>query len=59
MSKGVAYLERNMIRVAEGTKLRPGDQVKIGEKEFVLKARAKKRKLPYLFVFDLLYRAFT
>ena len=51
MSKGVAYLERNTIRVAGGTKLRPGDQVRIGEKEFVLKARAKKSKLPYLFVF--------
>ena len=51
VSKGVAYLEGNTIRVVGGTKLRPGDQVKIGEKEFVLKARAKKNKLPYLFVF--------
>ena len=37
MSKGVAYLEGNMIRMAGGIKLRPGDQIKIGEEEFRMK----------------------
>ncbi len=50
MSRGVAYLEGNMIRMAGGIKLHPGDQIKIGEKEFVLKGRKKKRKPLYLFV---------
>jgi Flp pilus assembly protein TadD len=54
MSKGVAYLEGNRIRMAGGIKLRPGDQIKIGEKEFILKAGEKKRKLPYLVIFLLL-----
>ena len=53
MSKGVAYLEGNMIRLAGGIKPHPGDQIKIGEKEFILKDREKKRKLSYLFIFLL------
>ena len=53
MSKGVAYLEGNMIKMAGGIKLRPGDQIKIGEKEFTLKDREKKRKPPYPFIFLL------
>ena len=53
MGKGVAYLEGNVIRMAGGIKLRPGDQIKIGEKEFILKDRERKRKPPYLFIFLL------
>ena len=54
VSKGVAYLEGNMIRMVGGTKPQPGDQIKIGEKEFILKAGEKKRKFPYLFIFVLI-----
>jgi Tfp pilus assembly protein PilF len=54
VSKGVAYLEGNVIRMVGGTKPQPGDEVKIGEKEFILKARERKRKFPYLFVFILI-----
>jgi Flp pilus assembly protein TadD len=50
MSKGVAYLDGNAIRMTGGVKLHPGDQIKIGEKEFMLKPRQKKRKPLYLFL---------
>jgi tetratricopeptide (TPR) repeat protein len=50
MSKGVAYLDGNAIRMAGGIKLHPGDQIKIGENEFILKPRQKKRKPVYLFL---------
>jgi tetratricopeptide (TPR) repeat protein/predicted nucleic acid-binding Zn ribbon protein len=53
MSKGVAYLEGNMIRMAGGIKLHPGDQIKVGEKEFILKAKKRQRKTTYLFILIL------
>jgi tetratricopeptide (TPR) repeat protein len=56
-SEGVAYLEGNTIRLAGGTKLHPGDQIKIKDKEFILKARERKRKFPYIFVFIFLVAA--
>jgi len=54
MSKGVAYLDGNTIRIAGGIKLSPTDQIKIGEKEFILKPRQKNRKPIYLLSFVLL-----
>lgn len=57
MSKGVAYLEGTTIRVTGGIKPHPGDQLKIGEKEFTLKVRQRNRKPTYLSVFILLATA--
>lgn len=54
MSKGVAYLAGNIIRMTGGIKLHPGDQVKVGEKEFILKPRQRKRKPLYLLFLILL-----
>jgi tetratricopeptide (TPR) repeat protein len=54
MSKGVAYLDGNTIRMTGGIKLHPGDQIKVGEKEFILQTRPSKRKPLYLFLFILL-----
>jgi tetratricopeptide (TPR) repeat protein len=54
MSKGVAYLDGNTIRMTGGIKPHPGEQIKIGEREFVLKVREKKRKPLYLLFFILL-----
>ncbi len=41
MSKGVAYLQGNMIRLIGGIKLRPGDQIRIGDRELILRAGKK------------------
>jgi tetratricopeptide (TPR) repeat protein len=54
MSKGVAYLDGNTIRMTGGIKLHPGDQIKAGEKEFILQTRPRKRKPVYLVFFILL-----
>jgi tetratricopeptide (TPR) repeat protein len=54
MSKGVAYIDGNTVRMTGGIKLHPGDQIKIGEKEFILKPRQRKRKPIYLVLFILL-----
>jgi tetratricopeptide (TPR) repeat protein len=54
MSKGVAYLDGNTIRMTGGIKLHPGDQIKVGEKEFILQTRQRKRKPLYLLLFILL-----
>jgi len=54
MSKGVAYLDGNTIRMTGGIKLHPGGQIKIGEKEFILQTRQRKRKPLYLLLFILL-----
>jgi len=54
MSKGVAYLEGNTIRMIGGIKPHPGEQLKIGEKEFTLKVRERNRKPTYLSIFILL-----
>jgi tetratricopeptide (TPR) repeat protein len=54
MSKGVAYLAGNTIRMTGWIKLHPGDQVKVGEKEFILKPRQRKRKPLYLLFLILL-----
>lgn len=50
MSKGVAYLDGNTIKTTGGVKLHPGDEIKIGEKEFILKVGERKRKPLYLFI---------
>jgi tetratricopeptide (TPR) repeat protein len=42
MSKGVAYLNGNTIKLTGGVKLLPGDEIKIKDKEFVLRAIQKK-----------------
>ena len=42
MSKGVAYLNGNTIKLTGGIKLLPGDEIKIKEKEFVLRSQQKK-----------------
>ena len=45
MSKGVAYLHGNTIRLVGGVKLYPGDEIRIRDKEFVLKTW-KRKKIP-------------
>lgn len=47
MSKGVAYLRGNMIRLTGGVRLHPGDQVKIGNRELILRAGKRKRTWIY------------
>ena len=42
MSKGVAYLNGNTIKLTGGVKLLPGDEIKIKDKEFVLRSKQKK-----------------
>jgi tetratricopeptide (TPR) repeat protein len=54
MSKGVAYLDGNTIRITGGIKLHPKDQIKVGEKEFILQPRQRKRKPLYFVLFILL-----
>jgi tetratricopeptide (TPR) repeat protein len=54
MSKGVAYLDGNAIRFAGGIKLCSGEQIKVGEKEFILKKRPRSRKPMYLSALALL-----
>ncbi len=44
-SRGVAFLDKNKIRLTGGIKAYPGDVVKVGEQEFVLK-NFKKNNLP-------------
>jgi len=48
MSKGVAYLHGNMIKLIGGVKLHPGDEIKIRDKEFVLKTGRKKKTWIYM-----------
>ena len=48
MSKGVAYLHGNMIKLIGGVKLFPGDEIKIRDKEFVLKTGGKKKTWIYI-----------
>jgi Flp pilus assembly protein TadD len=43
MSKGVAYLSGNMIRLTGGVKVRPGEELRIGERGFTLRS-GKRRK---------------
>jgi Flp pilus assembly protein TadD len=42
ISKGVAYLMGNTIKLTGGVKLLPGDEIKVKDKEFVLRAQQKK-----------------
>lgn len=48
LSKGVAYLQGNMIKLTGGVKLHPGDQIIIGEKEFSLRVGKGKKTWIYL-----------
>lgn len=48
MSKGIAYLSGNMIKLTGGTKLSPGDEIKIKDKEFVLRAQPRKKTIIYV-----------
>lgn len=48
MSKGVAYLSGNTIRLAGGVKLSPGEEIKIKDKEFVLRGQTKRRTIIYV-----------
>jgi Flp pilus assembly protein TadD len=48
LSKGVAYLQGNMIKLTGGVKLHPGDQIKIGDKEFALRTGKKRNTWIYL-----------
>jgi Flp pilus assembly protein TadD len=47
MSKGIAYLSGNMIKLTGGIKLSPGDEIKIKDKEFVLRAQPRKKTVIY------------
>jgi len=53
MSKGVAYLRGNLIKLIGGVKLSPGDEIRIKDRQFVLKAW-KRRKTPVYLSFLLL-----
>ena len=47
VSKGVAYLKGSMIKITGGVKLSPGDEIRIKDKEFVLRCQQKKHTLIY------------
>lgn len=47
MSKGVAYLIGNTIKLTGGVKLLPGDEIKIKDKEFVLRSKQKRSTAMY------------
>jgi tetratricopeptide (TPR) repeat protein len=47
MSKGVAYLCGDMIKLTGGVKPHPGDEIKIKDREFVLRVGRKKRTYLY------------
>jgi tetratricopeptide (TPR) repeat protein len=42
MGKGIAYLNGNTIKLTGGVKLLPGDEIKIKDKEFILRSQQKK-----------------
>ena len=48
-SKGIAYLHENCIKLAGGTKLAFGQEVKIGEQDYILKP-IETRKFPFIYV---------
>lgn len=49
-SKGIAYIhKKNCIRVAGGAKLAPGQEIRIGQQDYILKP-AEKKKFPFLYV---------
>jgi tetratricopeptide (TPR) repeat protein len=54
MSKGIAYLSGNMIKLTGGIKLSPGDEIKIKDKDFVLKAQPRKKTVIYFSAAGLL-----
>jgi Flp pilus assembly protein TadD len=58
LSKGVAYLQGNMIKLTGGVKLHPGDQIKIGDKEFALRAGKRKKTWLYLSAAVIVLAAF-
>lgn len=47
VSKGVAYFQGSMIRITGGVKLSPGDEIRIKDKEFVLRSKQKKHPIIY------------
>lgn len=47
-SKGIAYLHKNYIKLVGGTKLSFGQEVTIGEQDYILKP-IEKKKFPYLY----------
>ncbi len=47
VSKGVAYLKGSMIKITGGVKLSPGDEIRIKDKEFVLRCKQKKPTIIY------------
>lgn len=54
ISKGVAYLSGNVIKLTGGVKLSPGEEIKIGEREFVLRKQRRKNTVIYVSVILLL-----
>jgi len=55
MSKGVAYLSGNIIRLIGGVKLSPGDEIKIKDKEFVLRAKPRRNTIIHVSAICLLF----
>ncbi|MGB8657887.1 MAG: carboxypeptidase regulatory-like domain-containing protein [Candidatus Zixiibacteriota bacterium] len=47
MGKGVAYLAGNMIKFTGGVKLSPGDEIRIGDREFVLRRQRRRKSAIY------------
>jgi Flp pilus assembly protein TadD len=59
ISKGVAYLQGNSVRFTGGVRLRPGDQIKIGEREFALRVGKTKKTWMLLAAVVVLLVAWT
>lgn len=48
-SKGIAHFDNNCIRFAGGVNLAPGQEIKIGDQDYILKP-IEKKKIPYLYL---------
>jgi tetratricopeptide (TPR) repeat protein len=48
VSKGVAYVQGNLIRLTGGARAHPGDEIRIGEKGFTLRAGRNRRTWTFL-----------
>ena len=48
-SKGIAHFDKNCIRFAGGVDLTPGQEIEIGEQDYILKP-IERKKIPYLYI---------
>jgi tetratricopeptide (TPR) repeat protein len=48
LSRGVAYLQGSMIRLTGGVRVRPGEEIKIGDRRFTLRSGRRRRTWIFL-----------